>query len=78
MSVPQVTAPPWQEIELEFTLRVDVANPYTDVEAWVDFTHSDGQLIRRPAFWDGGAQLAMPVRVTAIHRAMAVAGACGG
>jgi hypothetical protein len=21
----------------------------------VDFTHSDGQLIRRPAFWDGGA-----------------------
>ena len=55
MSVSQVTASPWQEIELEFTLRVDVANPYTDVEAWVDFTHSDGQLIRRPAFWDGGA-----------------------
>ena len=78
MSVPQVTAPPWQEIELEFTLRVDVANPYTDVEAWVDFTHSDGQLIRRPAFWDGGARWRCRFASPLSTGAVAVAGACGG
>ena len=47
-------APQWQEIELELTAARDTANPYTDVEAWVDFTHDDGTRLRRPAFWDGG------------------------
>ena len=36
--------------------RLSVSNPYTDVEVWVDFTHSDGRMIRRPAFWDGAAR----------------------
>ncbi|QDT04032.1 Putative endoglucanase [Rubripirellula lacrimiformis] len=44
----------WSEVELEFTADQETANPYTDVEAWVDFTHDDGTSIRRPMFWDGG------------------------
>ncbi len=48
------TAPQWQEVELTFTASRDTANPYTDIEAWADFTHEDGTKIRRPMFWDGG------------------------
>lgn len=44
----------WQEVELEFTAEKEATNPYTDVEAWVDFTHDDGTTIRRQMFWDGG------------------------
>jgi hypothetical protein len=47
-------SPQWQEIEIVFTAERDSANPYTDVEAWVDFTHDDGETLRRPMFWDGG------------------------
>jgi hypothetical protein len=48
------TAPQWQEVELTFTAERDTANPYTDTDAWVDFTHDDDAVIRRPMFWDGG------------------------
>ncbi len=48
------TAPRWQEVELTFTATRHTANPYTDAEAWADFTHDDGTIIRRPMFWDGG------------------------
>lgn len=48
------TAPQWQEIELTFTAARNAANPYTDTEAWVKFTHEDGTKLRRPMFWDGG------------------------
>jgi len=51
---PATTAPPWQEVELTFTASRDAANPYTETEAWADFTHEDGTKIRRPMFWDGG------------------------
>ncbi len=44
----------WQQVELALTAVTDVPNPYTDCEAWVDFTHEGGQTLRRPAFWDGG------------------------
>lgn len=47
--------PQWQELELSFSARSPSANPYIDTLAWVDFTHEDGTLIRRPMFWDGGA-----------------------
>lgn len=47
-------SPQWQEVEIEFTAERETANPYTDVEAWVDFVHSDGLSLRRPVFWDGG------------------------
>lgn len=45
---------PWREVELTLTAAQDYANGYTDVEVWADFTHDDGALLRRPAFWDGG------------------------
>ncbi|WP_233214535.1 apiosidase-like domain-containing protein [Rhodopirellula bahusiensis] len=44
----------WHEVELDFAAEQDALNPYTDVEAWVDFTHDDGITIRRQMFWDGG------------------------
>ncbi|MBX3746126.1 MAG: DUF4038 domain-containing protein [Verrucomicrobiae bacterium] len=47
------SAPQWQEVELTFTASRDTPNPYTEVLAWVDFTHDDGARIRRPMFWDG-------------------------
>ncbi len=47
-------SPQWQQIELSFEARTTPANPYTDVEAWVDFTHDDGTSLRRQMFWDGG------------------------
>ena len=43
----------WQEVELSFTATRDTPNPYTEVEAWVEFTHSDGDQLRRPMLWDG-------------------------
>ena len=47
-------APQWAEVELRFSVEKTYANAYTDVEAWIDFTHDDGTTIRRPMFWDGG------------------------
>ena len=47
------TAPQWREIDISLD-GPDVANPYTDINAWVTFTHSGGQQLRRPVFWDGG------------------------
>ena len=43
----------WNEIDIVFA-GPDVANPFTDVDAWVIFTHASGQQLRRPVFWDGG------------------------
>lgn len=48
-------SPQWLEVELQFAAQRITENPYTDVEAWVDFTHDDGTSIRRPMFWDGGS-----------------------
>ena len=48
-----LVAPQWQQIELSFTASRNTVNPYTDVEAWVDFVADDGAAIRRPMFWDG-------------------------
>ena len=47
------TAPQWCEVDIAFT-GPDAANPYTDVDAWVIFTHDSGRQLRRPVFWDGG------------------------
>jgi hypothetical protein len=43
----------WREIDIRLD-GPDLRNPYTDVDAWVTFTHSSGQQLRRPVFWDGG------------------------
>ena len=47
------TAPQWREVDIALT-GPNTANPYTDVDAWVIFTHTGGQQLRRPVFWDGG------------------------
>lgn len=47
-------APCWQEIEIQFEVAGEYTNPYLDVDAWVDFQHQDGTLLRRPIFWAGG------------------------
>ncbi|GAA4968513.1 DUF4038 domain-containing protein [Kineococcus glutinatus] len=59
----------WRETELRLTATGTCANPYTDVDVWVDFTHDDGTSLRRPAFYDGeedgrptwGVRFASPV-----------------
>ena len=43
----------WREIELTLTAANSYANPYIDLQPWIDFTHEDGLRLRRPAFWDG-------------------------
>jgi hypothetical protein len=43
----------WQQSELTFQ-GPDTARPYVDVDGWVEFTHSGGERLRRPMFWDGG------------------------
>ncbi len=48
------TVPQWHEVELTFTATRDTTSPYTDTEAWAEFTHDDGTKLRRPMFWDGG------------------------
>lgn len=48
-----ITAEQWREVELTLSASASYDNPYTDVEAHVVFTHSEGLEIRRPAFWDG-------------------------
>lgn len=45
---------PWREIELTLTADRQYTNGYTDIDVWADFTHESGQVLRRPAFWDGG------------------------
>ena len=44
---------PWQEVEIELTATTTYDAPYTDVDVWADFTSGD-DVLRRPAFWDGG------------------------
>ncbi len=40
--------------ELSFTTSASFANPYTDCDVWVVFTHDEtGACLTRPAFWDG-------------------------
>jgi hypothetical protein len=48
------SAAQWQAVELEFRSQREYENPYTEVELWVEFTHEDGQQLKRPGFWDGG------------------------
>jgi hypothetical protein len=47
-------APQWCEVEMAFTGPA-ADNAYTDVDAWVIFTHETGRQLRRPVFWDGGS-----------------------
>ncbi len=44
----------WEPVELMFIADRDYANPYTDVDLYVEFWGPDQRTLRRPAFWDGG------------------------
>lgn len=46
-------APQWREIEIDLP-GPEAANPYTDVDLWVTFCHHAGEVLTRPAFFDGG------------------------
>ena len=46
-------AQPWREVEITLTAERDYPNGYADVEMWAEFTHDNGAVLRRPAFWDG-------------------------
>jgi uncharacterized protein DUF4038/uncharacterized protein DUF5060 len=56
----------WTAHQLTFAAERPWASPYTDLDLWVDFTHEDGTVLRRPGFWDGGN--AFGVRFTAAGR----------
>lgn len=45
---------PWRESEITLTAQHEHANPYTNLDVWLEFTHETGRTLRRPAFWDGG------------------------
>jgi hypothetical protein len=49
------TAMPWHPVELTVAVTDRPANPYTDLDLTVEFTHQDGSRLTRPAFWDGGS-----------------------
>jgi hypothetical protein len=49
----------WSAHELRFTATAPHANPYTEVDLWVDFIHDDGTTLRRPGFSDGADAFAV-------------------
>jgi hypothetical protein len=53
-SIKAADAPQWEQVEITLEAKGQYANPYTDIEAYIDFQGSQGRVIRRPAFWDGG------------------------
>lgn len=46
-------APQWEEVTISFISSAAYDNPYTDIELHVEFVHSEGERIIRPAYWDG-------------------------
>jgi hypothetical protein len=46
-------APQWSSVELDLELDTGTADPYTEVVAWAELTHSSGERLTRPAFADG-------------------------
>ena len=40
---------PWREIEITLTAERDYPNPYSEVEVWAEFSHDNGDRLRRPA-----------------------------
>src|SRR4051794_40331826 len=50
---PTAAAAQWRQVQITFQ-GPEAPYPYLDVDGWVEFTHSSGERIRRPMFWDGG------------------------
>ncbi|MET1006815.1 MAG: DUF5060 domain-containing protein, partial [Propionibacteriaceae bacterium] len=49
-----MNAPQWRPVELELSVDGVFDNPYLEVLVWAEFTHTSGERLVRPAFWDGG------------------------
>ncbi len=52
----KLNAPQWEEVSITFLASNAYDNPYTDVDLHVEFIHSDGTKLVRPAFWNGENQ----------------------
>ena len=52
---PVLTTAPWRTVEITVESERSRPNPYLDVEVTATFTGPAGEVVRRPAFWDGGA-----------------------
>jgi Protein of unknown function (DUF4038)/Domain of unknown function (DUF5060) len=61
---PGATVPVWEKVELTFHAQRPDANPYADVEMWVDL-HGPGFDRRCYGFWDGGNTFRVRVVATA-------------
>ncbi|MCW1886496.1 DUF4038 domain-containing protein [Luteolibacter flavescens] len=48
------TAEQWRVAEIPLTSAIAYPDPFQDVEVTATFTGPGGQIITRPAFWDGG------------------------
>ena len=48
------TVEQWRVVEISFTSQVTYPNPFQDVDLNATFTGPNGEVITRPAFWDGG------------------------
>lgn len=48
------TVPQWETFEISFQAELEFDNPYTEVEAFAEFSNESGTTIKRPLFWDGG------------------------
>ena len=46
-------ARPWMTAEIAFESERDYPRPFLDVDVLVTFSGPGGELVRRPAFWDG-------------------------
>jgi len=48
------TVAAWRQVDIELTAAAEHADPYCQVDVWADFVSETGEVLRRPAFWDGG------------------------
>lgn len=48
------TVAAWRQVDIELTAAAEHADPYGQVDVWADFVSETGEVLRRPAFWDGG------------------------
>ncbi|MFC0538326.1 DUF4038 domain-containing protein [Pelagicoccus mobilis] len=42
----------WEVTELKFEAQREYGHAYLEVEMWAEFKHSNGDVLKRPAFWD--------------------------
>ncbi|MEM9142710.1 MAG: DUF4038 domain-containing protein [Bacteroidota bacterium] len=52
---PSPKVPQWSTYEIPLSGIGSYVNPYTDVAVWAVFSSEGNEVIKRPAFWDGGS-----------------------